>query len=82
MKIALDRITDPIHPSDRILLHLLAVREVDHKRVIEHRQPDRGEMETHNMIPFDKLSIETRRLIVAELEECERAEKLSSAVRG
>jgi hypothetical protein len=29
MKIALDRVRDPVHPSDSILIHLLAVREVD-----------------------------------------------------
>ena len=38
MKIALDRVRDPIHPSDRILIHLLAVREVDHKRVVETQE--------------------------------------------
>ena len=72
MKIALDRVRDPAHRSDKILLHLLAVREVDHKRVEEHTRPERESMEGQDMIPIDKLSIETRRRIVAELEAIER----------
>lgn len=73
MKIALERITDPVRPSDRILLHLLAVRMVDHKRVVEqdHDQSNSGPMEANNMAPFDRLSIETKRRIVAELEAIE-----------
>ena len=68
MKIALERVRDPVRPSDTILIHLLSVRESDHKRGIEHSPPDRGSAEAQDTIPFDKLSLETRRRIVAELE--------------
>jgi hypothetical protein len=71
MKIALDRVRDPVRPSDSILIHLLAVREVDHKRVREHGAPPRA-MEAQHTIPMDKLSLETKRRIVAELEAIER----------
>lgn len=72
MKIALERVRDPVRPSDTILIHLLSVREADHKRVREHSRPDRGSPETQDMIPFDRLSIETKRRIVAELDAIER----------
>jgi hypothetical protein len=72
MKIALDRVRDPVHPDSNILIHLLAMRGIDRKRVIEHRPPESGSAETQNMIPIDRLSIETRRRIVAELEAIER----------
>lgn len=74
MKIALDRVRDPVHPSDTILIHLLSVREVDHKRGVEHSRPDSGSAEAQDMIPFEKLSLETKRRIVAELEAIERSE--------
>jgi hypothetical protein len=72
MKIALDRVRDPVHPDSKILIHLLAMRGIDRKRIIEHRPPESGSAETQNMIPFDKLSLDTRRRIVAELEAIER----------
>jgi hypothetical protein len=72
MKIALDRVRDPVRPSDSILIHLLSVRESDHKRAVEHGRPESGSMETHNMIPIDKLSLVTRRRIVAEIEAIEK----------
>jgi hypothetical protein len=68
MKLALERVRDPVRPSDSILIHLLSVREADHKRVVQHSPPDRGSVEAQDMIPFDKLSLETRGRIVAELE--------------
>jgi hypothetical protein len=71
MKIALERVRDPVHPSDTILIHLLSVREADHKRGIEHSAPPRA-METQHTIPMDKLSLETRRRIIAELEAIEK----------
>jgi len=67
MKIALERVRDPVRPSDTILIHLLSVREVDHKRVIEHSAPPRA-MEAQHTIPIDKLSLDTRRRVVAELD--------------
>jgi hypothetical protein len=78
MRIAFERITDPIRPSDSILIHLLSVREADHKRAVEHSPPDRGSVEAQDMIPFAKLSLETRRRIVAELEAIERVENKAS----
>jgi hypothetical protein len=81
MKIALDRVRDPVRPSDSILIHLLSVRESDHRPVVQHSPPDRGSSEAQDMIPFDKLSIETRRRVVAELEAMERGENPSSVVR-
>jgi len=77
MKVALERVRDPVRPSDSILIHLLSVRESDHKRVVQHSPPDRGSVEAQDMIPFDKLSLETRRRIVAELEAIERGEAVS-----
>ena len=74
MKIALDRVRDPVRPSDSILIHLLSVRESDHKRVVEHSQPPSGSVDAQDMVPFDKLSIETKRRVVAELEAIERGE--------
>jgi hypothetical protein len=74
MKIALDRVRDPVHPSDSILIHLLSVRESDHKRVVQHSPPASGSVEAQDMIPFDKLSLETKRRVVAELEAIERSE--------
>jgi hypothetical protein len=71
MKIALDRVRDPVRPSDSILIHLLSVRESDHKRVVEHSAQPRA-MEAQHTIPIDKLSLETRRRVVAELEAIER----------
>jgi hypothetical protein len=72
MKIALDRVRDPVRPSDSILIHLLSVRESDHKRVVAHSPPDSGSVEAQDMIPFDRLSIETKRRVVAELEAIEK----------
>ena len=80
MKIALERVRDPEHPSDSILIHLLAMRGIDRKRVVEHSAPPAA-VETQHTIPIDKLSLETRRRIVAELEAIERGENHSSAVR-
>ena len=80
MKLALDRVRDPVHPSDTILIHLLSVREVDHKRVTEHSPPPRA-MEAQQTIPIDRLSLETRRRIVAELEAIERGENPSNSER-
>jgi hypothetical protein len=72
MKVALERVRDPVRPSDSILIHLLSVREADHKRVVQYRPPDSGSPEAQDMIPFDKLSIETKRRVVAELEAIDR----------
>jgi hypothetical protein len=73
MTIALDRVRDPINPDSNILIHLLAMRGIDRKRVIEHSPPDSGSAAAQGMIPIDRLSLETRRRIVAELEAIERA---------
>jgi hypothetical protein len=81
MKIALERVRDPVRPSDTILIHLLSVREADHKRVVQHTPPDRGSVEAEDMIPFDKLSLETRRRIVAELEAIERGSSSATGIQ-
>jgi hypothetical protein len=55
MKVALERVRDPIRPSDSILIHLLSVREADHKRIVEHSPPDRGSAEVRKQhSPFDR----------------------------
>ena len=71
-------VRDPVHPDSKILIHLLAMRGIDRKRIIEHRPPESGSAETQNMIPFDKLSLETRRRVVAELEAIECTERFKS----
>jgi hypothetical protein len=82
MKIALDRVRDPVRPSDSILIHLLSVREADHKRIVEHSEPDSGSAETQDTIPFAKLSLETKHRIVAELEAIERGERVTHVSRS
>lgn len=64
MKIALDRVRDPVRPSDTILIHLLSVREVDHKRVVEHRQPDSGSAEAQETAWMEYCTIEEKRKVV------------------
>lgn len=80
MKIALDRVRDPVHPSDSVLIHLLAMRGIDRKRVIEHSPPPGLAIASQHTIPMDKLSLDTRRRVVAELEAIERGEIPSSGV--
>lgn len=70
LEIAHKRIQDPNNPGDSILKHLLSCRGFNPKQVMEISGPDGApvQMEHSAAIPIDRLSLETRRRIVQELE--------------
>ena len=68
MKVALERVRDPVRPSDSILIHLLSVREVDHKRAIEHSPPDKRSTETQETVWMEYCTVEEKRRVVEILE--------------
>ena len=69
--IAFDRITDRNKPGDSILKQLLISRGIDGTKKHEISGPDGGPIET-STIPFEMLSLELRRKILAELEQIEK----------
>jgi hypothetical protein len=77
MKMAFERISDPVRPSDRILIHLLAARGI--KPIREHEASDqlRAPIATGDTPWFEHCTLEEKRKV---LEIAERAMSRASAV--